>query len=171
MSVCAKIIRRRRQPLNSSVMRQLTTTIALLALSAASQAECLPQICYAVSFDIADCHLSRDERPTHNGEVITTVLTTHQVSARAVGCSIGSAVPTKGKPSLDQIQKQKSFSYVARSCTGLIGQSVTLFLPEVYFHDYDAAKCPIRNSMPTGLAGVGAMTARRVRITIRSTRP
>ena len=121
-------------------MRHLTV-IALLAWSTASQAECLPQICYAVSFEVADCHVVRDKR----GEVVSTVLFTHRVTARAASCSLGSAVPKNGEPTLERVQSGKVFGYAARSCASLVGQHMSLFLPEAYFHDSDAAKCPIRD--------------------------
>ena len=44
-------------------MRHLTI-IAMLALcSAHAQAKCMPQRCYAVAFEVATCHTTRDDRP------------------------------------------------------------------------------------------------------------
>jgi hypothetical protein len=129
----------------SNMTRHPVVLIALLAVSAVSSAECPPRICYAVSFEITDCHLIRGDLPkASTGQVTGTVLTGRGVTTRAVPCSASASIPARGRPLPDEMQRRTIFRYTANSCGGLIGKNVELFQPDAYFvNDADKAQCPV----------------------------
>ena len=113
-------------------MRQLIVTALFAALSTSTHAKCVPQVCYAVSFEIANCRATRDERPPLRVRKVNgIILKASESSARPVPCGVGYRIPEGGLPSVEQIEGTREFFYSADSCETLLGRKVTLFAPEV----------------------------------------
>ena len=134
----------RQRPLSSSVMRHLII-IAMLALcSAHAQAKCMPQRCYAVAFEVATCHTTRDDRPMWRGRVADGIVlgAKQQPVARVVPCYSGLEIPANTLPTVEQIESTWEFFYYADSCHALEGHKVTLFAPEPLCHDTGSSSQP-----------------------------
>ena len=104
----------------------------------------MPQICYAVTFEVSTCHTTRDDRPLMRGRVAEGIVlgTKEQPAARAVPCYTGAEIPTNTVPTVEQIEGTKEFFYATDSCHALVGRKVTLFAPGSSCHDTGPSSFP-----------------------------
>jgi len=104
----------------------------------------MPQICYAVTFEVAGCHTTRDDRPMWRGRVADGIVLSakQQPVARPVPCHSGLGIPKNTVPTVEQIESTREFFYYADSCHALEGRKVTLFAPEALCHDTGSSSQP-----------------------------
>jgi len=104
----------------------------------------MPQICYAVTFEVAACRTTRDDRPLWRGRVANGIVLSAKQSpvARPVPCYSGLDIPQNTVPTVEQIQSRKEFFYYADSCHDFEGHKVTLFAPEPLCHDTGSSSQP-----------------------------